>query len=442
MSYLGLPPIPPDLKSIASYLQRAHETKSQDPVISYWCAYYAAQVGISLKAVSPPNRTFLAALLTSLESLRSSVGSTDAITVESAASAYVENFALKVFASADNEDRHGVPTRKTAKKFLAASTFFDVLNVFEDRGAWEAHVEKTRYAKWRAADISKALREGRQPTPVSPSEEPTETAFEPGSAPPDPFARLTDAPSAHVSHELEEPYATSALPSVSTAFDEGDAPLEIPPVSAPVPINVTDVQAQHAIPSGSPPMLPTHQVDAETPTEAPLPSIAPYDLPADMDMAQGPSRLTSIGAASLTSSDTAAQRPSSPSHLIPQNSAPSDESYLTGSPYASAPPLPPQPSVPPFSPQPSVPPLPPQPSAPPLPPQLSAPPLPPQPSASYVQISRPPPPPPEPSPPPELTPALITKAQKHCRFAISSLDYEDVQQARKELHAALAILGR
>jgi vacuolar protein sorting-associated protein VTA1 len=302
-------------------------------------------------------------------------------------------------------------------------------------------VEKTRYAKWRAADISKALREGRQPTPVSPSGEATESAIESAPAPPDLFTGLTGVPSAHVSHELEEPYATSALPSVSTAFDEGDAPFEILPVSAPVPINATDVQAQHAVPSGSPPMLPTHQVVSETPTEAPLPSIASYDSPADMDMVQGPSRLTSIGAASLTSSDTAAQRPSSPSHLIPQNSAPfaSDASYLTGGPYASAPPSPPQPSAPP------LPPLPPQPSAPPLPPlppQPSAPSLPPPPSASYVQISRPPPPPPEPSPPPELTPSLIAKAQKHCRFAISSLDYEDVQQAKKELHAALAILGR
>ena len=287
-------------------------------------------------------------------------------------------------------------------------------------------MEKTRYAKWRAADISKALREGRQPTPVSPSEEPTETAVEPACAPPDPFIGLTEVPSAHVSYELEDPYATSALPSVSTAFGEGGAPFEIPPVSAPVPINATtDVQAQHTVPSGSPPILPTHHVDVETPTEAPLPLIAPYDSPADMDMTQGPSRLTSIGAASLISPDTAMQRPSSPSHLILQNSAAPDASYLAGSPYASAPPLPPPPP------------------APPLPPPPSAPPLPSPPSASYVQIPRPPPPPPrEPSPPPELTPGLIAKAQKHCRFAISSLDYEDIQQARKELHAALAILGR
>jgi len=276
------------------------------------------------------------------------------------------------------------------------------------------HVEKARYAKWRAADISKALREGRQPAPVSPTGESTETAVESASAPPDLFTGLAVAPSAHVSQELEEPHATSALPSVSAAFGEGDARFEILPVSAPVPINATDAQAQHTVPSGSPPMPPTHLLDAETPTEAPQPSIAPYDSPADMVMAQGPSRLTSIGAARLTSLDTTAQRPSSPSHLISQNSSP-DASYLTESPYTSVPPLPPQPS---------------------------APPLPPPPSASYVQISRPPPPLPEPSPPLELTPALVAMAQKHCRFAISSLDYEDVQQARKELDAALAILGR
>jgi vacuolar protein sorting-associated protein VTA1 len=41
----------------------------------------------------------------------------------------------------------------------------------------------------------------------------------------------------------------------------------------------------------------------------------------------------------------------------------------------------------------------------------------------------------------ELTPGLIAKAQKHCRFAISSLDYEDAEQARKELRAALTLLG-
>lgn len=72
--------------------------------------------------------------------------------------------------------------------------------------------------------------------------------------------------------------------------------------------------------------------------------------------------------------------------------------------------------------------------------QPSAPPAPAAPVPVYA--SAPPlPPPSDPSPPQDLTPQLIAKAQKHCRFAISALDYEDAEQARKELRAALAVLG-
>jgi vacuolar protein sorting-associated protein VTA1 len=42
----------------------------------------------------------------------------------------VENFALKVFAIADNEDRAGRANRSTAKRFLAAAHFLEVLAVF------------------------------------------------------------------------------------------------------------------------------------------------------------------------------------------------------------------------------------------------------------------------------------------------------------------------
>jgi vacuolar protein sorting-associated protein VTA1 len=284
-------------------------------------------------------------------------------------------------------------------------------------------VEKTRYAKWRAAEISKALREGRQPTPApaSAEPEPAETALDSVSAPPEPFTGLIDAPapSVHFSHELEEPHSISAMPLVSTSFGEEDTPLEIPPASAPAPINASDVQAQHIALSVSPSppssasMPLPHQVDAKAPTEAALPSIALYDSPADMVQGQEQDYLTSIDAVSMTQSPTLAQHPSSPTHLVPQDSPPTAP-YLAGGPYASAPPLPPPPSAP-YTP--------------------------------YIQIPRqplpppPPPPPPETSAPPELTPGLIAKTQKHCRFAISALDYEDVEQARKELRAALAILG-
>jgi vacuolar protein sorting-associated protein VTA1 len=43
--------------------------------------------------------------------MKSDIGSNDAIDIESVSSAYVENFALKVFANADNEDRNSRATR-------------------------------------------------------------------------------------------------------------------------------------------------------------------------------------------------------------------------------------------------------------------------------------------------------------------------------------------
>jgi hypothetical protein len=74
-------------------------------------AYYAAQIGISLKAKSTGARDLLFELLAVLERMKEELGPSDAVDIESVSSAYVENFALKVFNIADNEDRKGEATR-------------------------------------------------------------------------------------------------------------------------------------------------------------------------------------------------------------------------------------------------------------------------------------------------------------------------------------------
>ncbi|KAF8973511.1 Vta1 like-domain-containing protein, partial [Flammula alnicola] len=160
--------IPPELKPISPYIQRAEELTKQDKIISYWCAYYAAQVGISLKAHGKTPRDFLFELLGVLERMKSDIGANDAIDTESVSSAYVENFALKVFANADNEDRSAHATRSTAKKFLAAANFLEILKTFPKSDVSESNEDKIRYAKWKAADIAKAFREGRKPIPGPP----------------------------------------------------------------------------------------------------------------------------------------------------------------------------------------------------------------------------------------------------------------------------------
>jgi len=78
----------------------------------------------------------------------------------------IKNLALNSFKKADDEDRSGNATKKTARTFHASSTFFEVLQCFGDLD--EDIEKKIKYAKWKAADIMKAIREGRAPVPGSP----------------------------------------------------------------------------------------------------------------------------------------------------------------------------------------------------------------------------------------------------------------------------------
>ncbi|KAA8527016.1 hypothetical protein F0562_008755 [Nyssa sinensis] len=79
---------------------------------------------------------------------------------------HLEGFASNVFAKADKQDRAGRADLNTAKTFYAASIFYEILNQFGDL---QPELEqKQKYAVWKAADIRKALKEGRKPEPGPP----------------------------------------------------------------------------------------------------------------------------------------------------------------------------------------------------------------------------------------------------------------------------------
>ncbi|MCO5584965.1 hypothetical protein L7F22_038897 [Adiantum nelumboides] len=158
-------PPPNDLKALSPFLQRAHETRKADPALSYWCNYHAAQLGISkLSSLVPTSKAYLMALMDTLESQKKSLAGNDIVHGDDlVAKAHIENVALKVFAGADNEDRSGRASKATARRFLVASNFIELLTNF---GPLETEwSEKLKYTKWKAADIAKAFREGRKPTP-------------------------------------------------------------------------------------------------------------------------------------------------------------------------------------------------------------------------------------------------------------------------------------
>ncbi|KAK2461541.1 hypothetical protein APHAL10511_006004 [Amanita phalloides] len=364
MSLLGLPPATHELKSIVPFLQRAHEVRQQHPIIAYWCSYYAAQQGLAIQAKDPSSRQFLFALVDLLERMKKDLASSDAIDNEAAGCAYVENFALRVFSLADNEDREGKATRATARKFLAAANFLEVLTVFPKTEISDSTDEKIRYAKWKAAEIAKAFREGRTPIPG------------PAAAP------LT----------TEEPPATGNL---ETAVK-------------------TDIAATHE------PAIPPPFVESET-SRAPRSTWVSGELeglpsPVSVTPPPVPQRPLNAGVIPTVPSFNPDVNPD-------WNTAPA-QSFTedVDQPWFPQPP-PLVPSAPPYVPPDAGPRSPPVPSAPPT-----------IPNPVPVPV-------PAPRPLEELAPSLVVKIQKHCRYAISALDYEDAEQARRELRAALDLLG-
>jgi vacuolar protein sorting-associated protein VTA1 len=108
------PPIlPDDLRHIKPFLDRAAELSTRDPAVSYYCKYYAAQLAIGQQKRSKEATVWLGRLLDELEQLKRNPppNAQEAISSETVGSAHVENFALKVFLSADNEDRAGKATK-------------------------------------------------------------------------------------------------------------------------------------------------------------------------------------------------------------------------------------------------------------------------------------------------------------------------------------------
>ncbi|KAL4063665.1 Vta1 like-domain-containing protein [Scleroderma yunnanense] len=466
---LGLPPVSVGLKGIAPFLQRAEELVEREPIIAYWCAYYAAQLGISSKAKDSASRTLLFDLLTALERLKNEIGPNDAVDMEAASGAYVENFALKVFKAADDEDRAGRATKATAKKFLAASNFFEVLKIFPKSEISETTEAKIRYAKWKAADIAKAFREGRKPVagPAASEVNPDLVASE---------LSASFQPSTKTSPPVPQPPTTPPKtfrePSPSTGLARSPRRKSPPPQ-----IPASDFARANNMSMQREAM---HDDETLTPGQWSTTATPGYDLAHEHALESATHGLNSTGSSKLRSAWVSSEMEGALSneeverdpHLNAKQSrerSPRKVHFSTDAgkitPVSGSPPRvyaaqerasstsPPRGrSGRKISPQNAVTDLPPGfvPSGPPVPPSTgeyaaifdadALPSIPPLPSStagvatSFIS-------PVSPLPPRHIHPCMPLSLRYLYRFAISSLDYEDVEQARRELHMALALLG-
>ncbi|XP_031286603.1 protein HOMOLOG OF MAMMALIAN LYST-INTERACTING PROTEIN 5 isoform X2 [Pistacia vera] len=153
-------------KLLLPYLQRADELQKHEPLVAYYCKFLQVdymrgkRVEDSSERATNTTNSLLISLMNQLEKDKKSLklGPEDNL--------YLEGFALNVFAKADKQDRAGRADLNTAKTFYAASIFFEIINQF---GVLQPDLEqKQKYAAWKAADIRKALKEGKKPIPGPP----------------------------------------------------------------------------------------------------------------------------------------------------------------------------------------------------------------------------------------------------------------------------------
>ncbi|CAI5991307.1 unnamed protein product [Closterium sp. NIES-64] len=163
-------------KALVPFLQRADELQKHDPLVAYYCRLYAMDKGLRVpsKDRSAAVNALLVSIMSRLEKDKA------ALQLSPDDGLHVEGFAQRVFSKADKQDRAGRADMGTAKTFYAAGIFFEVCRQF---GELALEVEqKQRYAVWKAADIRRALADGRRPTPGPPGGDADATAAAPADA--------------------------------------------------------------------------------------------------------------------------------------------------------------------------------------------------------------------------------------------------------------------
>ncbi|XP_067273975.1 vacuolar protein sorting-associated protein VTA1 homolog isoform X3 [Pseudorasbora parva] len=121
------------------------------------------QTGMKLDSKTPECRKFLVKLMDQLEMMKKELSDNESISQEIVGNAHVENYAIKMFLYADNEDRSGRFHKNMIKSFYTSSLLFDVLSVFGELS--EENIQHRKYAKWKAAYIHNCLKNGETPQP-------------------------------------------------------------------------------------------------------------------------------------------------------------------------------------------------------------------------------------------------------------------------------------
>lgn len=346
-----------------------------------------------------------------LEQYKDANKGNDAIEDEVASKAYIENFALETLDKGEQAQTKDTVTKATPDTFQAAMTFMELLNIW---GPLEPEVrEKIKYAKYHAVRIARAYKEGKDPNLTNPVVE----------QPPQQDQIMEDGIEEELKN-LENDAGVYKQPTVESARESAlpsrpDSTLHHDPPQ--LPLRTADENAAPQEPDISP-IDPADNANSRAGSVGGgyFPSVP--DAPSNVNSA-GPVTQPPSSTQTFTTSDPAdfysqptVQQPTAPSPAdLGRPSAPTPHQATVGPPTV--------PHI--TSPSPAMP----------APPLVQAAPAPVQSIPPQTAHG---------GPPPggyRTDDDSIMAAQKHAKWAISALNFEDVNTAVKELRIALNSLG-
>ncbi|GAO49031.1 DUF605-domain-containing protein [Saitoella complicata NRRL Y-17804] len=275
----------PAMKTVTQFIKHSTELRTADPVVSYYCLEYAVQLSIPIvRATTDPEvRSYVFSLMDDVESFRAQLADNPTMSSKPTSRTHLLTFALRIFATADNEERVARASLKTATTFLAASRFLEVwrgcfLDTDEQAEAeGEDEVERARtlaagrdcaekikYAKYQAARILRCVKTKMDPnverrTELEEEQKQVEAEVEEmASAPPPPGIEPEDS--------SLDPFSDRTIsPPI-----QGGGYYDNPPAPAPAPAPVASSYFPHVSPSAperydSPPDTELHAPSHPTP---------------------------------------------------------------------------------------------------------------------------------------------------------------------------------
>ncbi|KAK4193186.1 vacuolar protein sorting-associated protein vts1 [Podospora australis] len=421
---------------------KAVQLQNVKPIIAYWCEYWVVNqiLAKQLHLENDEMMRYTTTLMDKLEETKAEYAHEDAVTDDATSQAYVEQFAQETLDRAERVVKANKVTQQTATTFDAAATFFHLVNIWGP--ADQETQQKIKYAKWNAARIVKAIKEGQDPNESNPRvEEPQQPALDPSDAEvlnmgstssgiqPRP-ATMEEVPDAETRRDAAgvslPPSPASAgpsdgglkLPGVPSGFGDSTQPGYFDSPSMPSPISPP---SHHPTEYQEAPDLPPAPSGANWAHSPPSPETSPPP----MTWSQPPPPSNPPSSAGWAPPPNTHHQPYTPSAPSPAPAPPTFSMNPPSTAAVSSPPV--NPPTDPYSmnmtptahtARPTVPTI----SS--APPPVAYAPAPYQPARNVV-----------------VDEAAMATAQKHAKWAISALNFEDVPTAVRELRKALEFLG-